>query len=202
MVDKIHVGDPAHDGPIKSMAHWPNNGQHNVFTGSSDKTAKVGFACRSTHELNCVFVFVQCWDCSTWQQTAMPVPGEVHCMTVYQNYLFIGMECEREEQPSAPGVPVGLVRAWDLQNPQTTLDLLVHPQTAPYTHTRAVTAIETGLDPTNQAFFVTGSEDATIRMWKFNNGTFQCQGAFEGHVRAVSSLQLIKDAAGVVALPV
>jgi hypothetical protein len=47
LVEKLIPGAvPSHGGPIKAITHWNNNGQHSIFTGSSDSTAKVRVSMR------------------------------------------------------------------------------------------------------------------------------------------------------------
>ena len=66
----------------------------------------------------------------------------------------------------------------------------------PFAHTHAVTAIEGGTEQQSQQHYVvTGSEDSTIKMWLLVDNQFKLHGSFEGHVRSIHCLRLIKDPA-------
>jgi WD40 repeat protein len=140
------------------------------------------------------------------EMASIPFPGEVKCLIVYQNFLFVGGE-NSDEQAYAPGVGVGWVRIWNLANTAEAPKHLLTSELLPFTHTRTVTAIEAactpGADPSQQQHYViTGSEDATIKMWLFQGGEFALHGSFDGHVRDVQCLRLIKDPATGAALNV
>jgi hypothetical protein len=128
---------------------------------------------------------------------SIPFPGEVRTLMVYSNFLFVGGE-NTTEQTNFPGVGVGIVRSWNLANTADPAKDFRTSEGMPFAHLRAVTALEAACQQ-QQHYVITGSEDASIKMWLLQD-QFVLHGSFDGHVRDVTCLRLIKDPASGAAL--
>uniref|UniRef100_A0A6U5LIP5 C3H1-type domain-containing protein n=1 Tax=Corethron hystrix TaxID=216773 RepID=A0A6U5LIP5_9STRA len=131
------------------------------------------------------------WDsaASFRKQFENEMGGRVGALVVSNNLLFCGFE---KECPLLPGVKVGSIHAWNLQNaaspPQEfhAEDSAVHP----YAHGRIVTSLLPVPDGAGGVAVVSSSEDGLIRVWRFDTGTgkFMVFRSLMGHARAVSGL--------------
>jgi len=107
--------------------------------------------------------------------------GEVEVILVANNFLFCGFEAPVE---LVPGIPVGQVRAWNMDNPGTPLDFKVS-EAMPFAHARQVQSINIGGD-----IIATGGNEGMIRLWRFDTATnaFKVFSNLEAHARGVTGI--------------
>ncbi|RMX62126.1 hypothetical protein KXD40_007102 [Peronospora effusa] len=187
-----------HNGPIKDVTMWMERQQ--LFTCSADASIKL-------------------WDCATWQevttinvQDALPPSSATKSSTTIGNtnggnrrdkvphtegvvalvlcgpFLFAGFE---GRFPPNPKVSVGMVRGWNLENPQTPPYEFVVSEAMPFAHKMNVQALAVATDRTGNATLFSGSADGCIRYWQMDTAInqFKCGGVMEGHVRGVTRLK-------------
>ena len=156
---------------VTAVAIWETAGTIKIFTGSHDG-------------------FWRLWNTSGGtfvKEFEQQMGGKVECLQVAFNYLFCGFE---GSSPALPNCTVGMVHAWNLGQPnQPPLELQMAPGHMPYAHGQAVTSIlimggEGGAPPK----VVSGSRDGSIRIWAFDNTSFQLEKNLIGHAREVTGL--------------
>lgn len=158
---------------VTDIAVWENQGTIKIFTGSHDgcwrlwNTAGGSFVKEFENNMN----------------------GKVQCIQVVNNFLFCGFEAVSKALPS---VSVGMVHAWNLQQPNNPpMELQLQPPMVPYCHNQCVTAlIMVGEGASTQV--VSGSRDGSIRIWGLDGSNFKLQKTLSGHAREVTGLVLIK----------
>jgi F-box and WD-40 domain protein CDC4 len=106
-------------------------------------------------------------------------------LRVANSFLFCGMEAA---VPAAdPETPVGMVHAWNLEQPaMPPLELQISKPFLPYSHNQCVSALAI-----QDATVVTGSQDGSIRIWKFSSNEFILDKSLPGHARAVTGLVVV-----------
>eukprot|EP00522_Entomoneis_paludosa_P011287 CAMPEP_0172447622 /NCGR_PEP_ID=MMETSP1065-20121228/6894_1 /TAXON_ID=265537 /ORGANISM="Amphiprora paludosa, Strain CCMP125" /LENGTH=510 /DNA_ID=CAMNT_0013198975 /DNA_START=91 /DNA_END=1620 /DNA_ORIENTATION=- len=175
---------------VSAVSIWEMNGTIQIFTGSQDG-------------------FWRMWNTSQGfsKQAETNMKGKVECLQVFQNsFLYCGFEAV---STLLPDVPVGMVNAWNLQNPgPQPMELQVDPQHLPYSHSQSVTAIAVGggesstppaggppspaAASSGPSVVVTGSKDGSIRLWTMQGGTtFSLVRTLPGHTRQITGLLLI-----------
>ncbi|CAH0476848.1 unnamed protein product [Peronospora belbahrii] len=103
-------------------------------------------------------------------------------------FLFAGFE---GRFPSNHQVSIGMVRGWNLENPQALPFEFLASDMMPFAHTMNVQALAVATDSTGNATLFSGSADGCIRYWQMDTVTnqFKCRGVMEGHVRGVTRLK-------------
>lgn len=180
-------GNPNNRATVTSITIWeqPNNAPFKIFTASNDGYWRLWNTAGGQFQLE-------------FEQN---MNGKVNQCLVKNNFLFCGFEtiCS-----AIPRTPVGMLHAWNLQNPQQPpLELHVQPAppnappntptiSLPYAHNQAVTAVHmTGTDPTTVQI-ATGSHDGSIHLWAYRElGGFQLAKRLIGHAREVTGLVLL-----------
>jgi WD40 repeat protein len=153
---------------VSSVALWDTNGLIQIFTGSHDGFWRLWNASSG---------FQKEFECSVGQR--------VHCLHVYNNVLYCGMEAL---QLSTTNATVGMLHAWNLQQPNVPpLEAQVDASFLRYAHNQAVTALAVH----DAATFVTGSRDGSIRVWTLRNGAFRVTASMPGHAREVTGLVVV-----------
>lgn len=118
--------------------------------------------------------------------------GKVDCLAVVNNFLFCGFEAISR---ALPACNVGMVHAWNLQqpgNPPAELQVQAQPaNTLPYAHNQAVTAICIEAPEGAPPKIVSGSRDGAIRVWEFRESSFVLVQTLPGHGREVTGLVLL-----------
>jgi len=114
-------------------------------------------------------------------------------MHIEGSFLFVGIE---DSTPLIPGIPVGKIRGWNLDNPSAPpFEFMVSPE-MPFAHLKNVMALTVAKDAaTGSVMLFSGSADGSIRYWVFDSAinTFKCVGAMEGHVRGVTRLKTFQQ---------
>jgi WD40 repeat protein len=179
--------------PVSSIAIWENSGIK-IFTGSHDgywrlwNTAGGNFG----------------------KEFESNMSGKVYQVAVHQHFLFCAFEAPVVLNGGAnnsatstattnnstssghmiSGASVGMVHAWNLQNPLLPpAELQISPMHhLPYAHNQAVTALTI-----HNATVVSGSMDGSIRVWAFENGAFMLKQSLPGHARQVTGLVFPAD---------
>ncbi|TDH71065.1 hypothetical protein CCR75_002802 [Bremia lactucae] len=184
-----------HSGSIKDVVMWAERQQ--LFTCAADASIKL-------------------WDCATWQeittisvQDALPPSvssvsngsggrGDsrdksaqregVVALVLCGPFLFAGFE---GRFPANPKVSVGMMRGWNLENPQVPPFEFSASDMMPFAHSMNVQALAVATDPTGNATLFSGSADGLIRYWQLDSASnqFKCCGVMEGHVRGVTRLK-------------
>jgi WD40 repeat protein len=156
---------------VSSVAIWESGGIK-IFTGSQDG-------------------YWRLWNTAGGQfgQEFESNVGKVHCVQVVNNFLFCGFEAVSKQ---LPGVAVGMVHAWNLQQPQQPpAELQIAAPHLSYAHNQAVTALHISSD--NPPKVVSGSRDGSIRVWTFQDNQFKLAKTLAGHAREVTGLALEND---------
>jgi len=160
--------------PVSSVAIWETSGQIKIFTGSHDG-------------------FWRLWNTGGGnfaKEFEQSMRGKVECVTVVNNFLFCGFEAATT---ALPQVPVGMVHAWNLSQPNhPPLELHVSAL-APYAHNQAVTALHIYAPEGSAPKVVSGSRDGSIRVWSFQDGKFVLAQSLIGNCREVTGLVLVKN---------
>ena len=108
--------------------------------------------------------------------------GSVECLEVASNFLFCGFEACT---PALPEVSVGMIHAWDLNNPAGA-PLEFHTHTLiPYAHSTAVTKLLV-----DGQKVISGSKDGSIKLWNFDGSRFVLAQTLHGHAREITGLAL------------
>lgn len=183
-----------HSGSIKDVVMWTDRQQ--LFTCAADACIKL-------------------WDCATWQeittisvQDALPSlanggnssrgRGEnrdketqtegVTSLALCGPFLFAGFE---GRFPFNPKISVGMMRGWNLENPQTAPFEFFVSDVMPFAHTMNIQAVEVATDSMGNATLFSGSADGSIRYWQLDPAMnrFKCCGVMERHVRGVTRLK-------------
>lgn len=152
---------------VTSVANWKTGDQVKIFTGSQD-----GFW-RLWALANGNFV----------KEFEHNMGGSVECLEVASNFLFCGFE---SYSTALPEVAVGMIHAWDLNNPASP-PLEFHMHTLlPYAHATAVTRL---LVVDGQKI-VSGSRDGSIKLWNFDPAAkrFVLVQSLMGHAREITGL--------------
>ena len=156
--------------PVSSIAIWESGGIK-IFTGSQDG-------------------FWRLWNASSGfvKEFESNMNGKVYDVKVVNNFLFCGFEAISR---TLPNVTVGMVHAWNLQQPNhPPVELQLNPQHLPYAHNHAVSTLLIAGDGAN-AKVVSGSQDGSIRVWSFQGGQFTLAQTLVGHAREVTGLILL-----------
>ncbi|RLN94972.1 hypothetical protein BBJ28_00017618, partial [Nothophytophthora sp. Chile5] len=190
-----------HSGAIKDVVMWGPRQQ--LFTCAADASIKL-WDCATWQELTTISV-----------QDALPPssasgPGSsgngrggggrdardggkdrtegVVALVLVGPFLFAGFE---GRFPANPKVSVGMVRGWNLENPQAVPFEFRVKELMPFAHSMNVQALTVATDPTGNATLFSGSADGSIRYWQLDTASneFKCRGVMEGHVRGVTRLK-------------
>jgi WD40 repeat protein len=164
-----------HMAAVSSVAIWETSGQIKIFTGSHDG-------------------FWRLWNTGGGnfsQEFEQSMRGKVECVKVVNNFLFCGFEAAT---PGLPGVTVGMVHAWNLNQPNNPpLELQYSPLT-PYAHNQAVTALHISAESGAPPKVISGSRDGSIRVWAFTEeNKFVLAQSLIGNCREVTGLVLVKN---------
>lgn len=195
-----------HKASIKDIAMWAARQQ--LFTCAADSTIKL-WDCAAWTEISTLDV----QDTSTpgaagatshlgarmgigmggGQQSSRSGKdmGEgVSCMVLEGPFLFAGFE---GRYPYNPSVSVGMIRGWNLENPQAPPFEFRVSEAMPFAHSMNVLAIAVAMDPTGKPTLFSGSSDGMIRYWQLDAATneFKCRGTLDGHVRGVTRLKTL-----------
>eukprot|EP00586_Coscinodiscus_wailesii_P012384 CAMPEP_0172508652 /NCGR_PEP_ID=MMETSP1066-20121228/213586_1 /TAXON_ID=671091 /ORGANISM="Coscinodiscus wailesii, Strain CCMP2513" /LENGTH=285 /DNA_ID=CAMNT_0013286721 /DNA_START=489 /DNA_END=1346 /DNA_ORIENTATION=+ len=108
--------------------------------------------------------------------------GPVSCLELASNFLFCGFE---GQSVTLPGVTVGMIHAWNLQQPSAPPMEFHLSELAPYAAAQSVTCLLAVSEP-----IVSGSRDAVIRTWKLNaaSGSFVLDKTLCGHAGEITGL--------------
>ena len=162
---------------VTSVAIWETQGAIKIFTGSQDG-------------------FWRLWNTQGGhfnKEFEHNMGGPVHCLVVASNFLFCGFE---SVSPSLPEITVGMIHAWDLNNPAAPpLEFHMQPNGIPYAHASAVTKLIV-VDGQN---IISGSRDGAIRFWTFDAAAagpnaqappagFVLAKTLHGHAREITGL--------------
>jgi WD40 repeat protein len=163
-----------HMAAVSSVAIWETSGQIKIFTGSHDG-------------------FWRLWNTGGGnfsQEFEQSMRGKVEVVKVVNNFLFCGFEAAT---PGLPGVSVGMVHAWNLNQPNNPpLELQYSPLT-PYAHNQAVTALHISAPEGAPPKVISGSRDGSIRVWAFSDNKFVLAQSLIGNCREVTGLVLVKN---------
>jgi WD40 repeat protein len=174
-----------HNGPIKDVLMWSSRQQ--LFTCSQDSTIKL-------------------WDCGSWNElTTINVQDHgtsvlgggsqqekssegVSSMVMEGPFLFVGFE---GKFPLNPKIHVGMIRGWNLENPQQPPYEFRLNDTTSFAHTQSVLSLSCAVDSTGNATLFSGSADGSIRYWQMDTTTnqFKFKGILEGHIRGITRLK-------------
>lgn len=113
--------------------------------------------------------------------------GKVHCVDVASNMFYCGFE---GMPVSMPDIPVGMTHVWNLSSPSSPpLEFQLGPM-VPYAHSRSITCMLV-----KQDYIVTGSQDASICIWKQDaaKGGFILAKTFIGHAREVTGVVIVGE---------
>jgi WD40 repeat protein len=152
---------------VSSVASWKTGDQVKIFTGSQDG-------------------FWRLWTLNNGnfvKEFEHNMGGSVECLEVASNFLFCGFE---SYSTALPEVAVGMIHAWDLNNPSSP-PLEFHMQSLiPYAHPTAVTKLLV-VDGTK---IVSGSKDGSIKLWNFDPAAkgFVLVQSLMGHAREITGL--------------
>ena len=154
---------------VTSVAIWETAGVVKIFTGSQDGFWRLwNFAGNN---------FVKEFEHN--------MGGPVECLQVASNFLFCGFE---SISPSLPEITVGMIHAWNLQNPaDPPLEFHMHAL-IPYAHNQGVTEL---LVVDGQKV-VSGSKDGAIKLWTYDQSGNHGKGGFvlaqtlHGHAREIT----------------
>lgn len=182
-----------HSGAVKDVVMWPARQQ--IFTCSADSTIKL-WDCASWNEITTIRVNEGDTGASTGSSggrggrnaPAKDKSEGVVAMVLEGPFLFVGFE---GSFPFNPKVPVGMIRGWNLENPQLPPFEFRASESMPIAHTMNVLSLAVATDPTGNATLFSGSSDGTIRYWQLDaaTNTFKCMGVMDGHVRGVTRLK-------------
>lgn len=111
-------------------------------------------------------------------------------MILEGSWLFVGYE---GRSPQFKDYDVGLIRAWNLDNPQGPPYDFLFSETSLSSHSREVSALAIATDATGKPTVFSGSIDGSLRYWQLDptSNVFKCLGTLEGHVRSVTRLKTI-----------
>ena len=157
---------------VSSVAIWENQGAIKIFTGSKD-----GFW-RLWNTANGQFV----------KEYEQNMNGEVDCLVVESNFLFCGFS---SQSPALPEVNVGMIHAWNLNNPADPPSEFHMHAMLPYAHATCTSKLI--VEGTK---VVSGAHDGSIRLWAFDNAANGGKGGFGltqsllGHAREVTGLSI------------
>lgn len=190
-----------HSGTIKDVVMWPAHQQ--LFTCSTDSTIKL-WDCASWNEITTISVadpakasvgaggssgFGSASGNRSNNQNKEKEKSEgIAAMVLEGPFLFVGFE---GPFPFNPQVPVGMIRGWNLENPQQPPFEFRASESLPFAHTQSVMSLAVATDTAGNATLFSGSSDGSIRYWQLDATTneFKCRGALDGHVRGVTRLK-------------
>jgi WD40 repeat protein len=159
---------------VSSVAIWETAGQIKIFTGSHDG-------------------FWRLWNTSGGnfsKEFEQSMRGKVETVKVVNNFLFCGFEAAT---PALPGIAVGMVHAWNLNQPShAPLEFQFSPLT-PYAHNQAVTALHISAETGQPPKVISGSRDGSIRVWAFTENKFVLAQSLIGNCREVTGLVLVNN---------
>jgi len=124
------------------------------------------------------------WNAQSWTlEQDVQMEGEIHALTVEAGFLVCGYE---GPTPTIPGVNVGLVRAWNLANPNTPFNFAMS-DAMPFAHLQRVYAIKMLVGGATPEIY-TGGHEGEIHCWGWDGAGFKLTHKLEGHVKGVTCL--------------
>lgn len=170
--------DPNRTNQVSDVALWETQGVVKIFSGCRDGSWRL----YDTSKNFALEFEVRMSDSPVDDHD---VSSEIGCVEVASDYLFCGFE---SVLPGGrlPGVPVGRIRAWNLNSPSDPPLEFARAPSIPYAHDRCVDRL--AVLPGGAV--VSGGRDAVVRLWRFDTAAsgFSLVSSLDHHARAVTAL--------------